>query len=424
MAVVAQARSLSLLRAARSVGDAREALVTYAWSRATMWLALGLVSIVVELPRRVPSLFGLAPEGAPPNWTPPWLDDSGPALALWARWDSGWFVRIAEHGYASGAGSAAFFPLYPTAVAVLGRALGNHFVLAAVIVSFTSALTAFVLLERLVRDRLGEAAAARTVLYLAVFPMTIFLQAAYSESLFLALALAAFLLAERGRFGLAGAAAGFALLTRGIGLVLLPALALLAWRHESRARALASLLLAPALFLLYPLLLWIQTGHPLALFGAEGGPIWLRHISYAGPIGGVWDGLRAAWAGVEQLASGSTAHRYWSIVQQPGPFAVAAINLENLAFLVLYAGLAVVAWRRLPAAYALFATLSLLLPLATPSYRWPLLSMPRFGVVVFPFFMVLALLGARPRVHNAIVGVSSTLLGVTLVEWALWQWVA
>lgn len=45
----------------------------------------------------------------------------------------------------------------------------------------------------------GEGA-RRAVLYLAVFPMTLFLQAMYSESLYLLLAIAAFVLAKRGRF--------------------------------------------------------------------------------------------------------------------------------------------------------------------------------------------------------------------------------
>jgi hypothetical protein len=53
-----------------------------------------------------------------------------------------------------------------------------------------------------------------------------------------------------------------------------------------------------------------------------------------------------------------------------------------------------------------------------------LLSLPRFGLVIFPFFLVLAALGGRPRVHTAIVACSSLLLGVAVVQWALWQWVS
>jgi hypothetical protein len=100
------------------------------------------------------------------------------------------------------------------------------------------------------------------------------------------------------------------------------------------------------------------------------------------------------------------------------------VNLTNLAFLALFVALAVLAWRRFGAPYGLFAALSLALPLASPSGGWPLESLPRFGLVVFPFFLALASLGGRPRLHVAIVSVSSMLLGLFIVQWALWQWVA
>jgi len=59
-----------------------------------------------------------------------------------------------------------------------------------------------------------------------------------------------------------------------------------------------------------------------------------------------------------------------------------------------------------------------------PSERWPLLSLPRFGLVVFPLFLALAAVGGRPRVNVAIVSISSIMLGVAIVQWSLWQWVA
>ena len=103
----------------------------------------------------------------------------------------------------------------------------------------------------------------------------------------------------------------------------------------------------------------------------------------------------------------------------------AVVLLLTVGFLVLFVVLTVIAWRRLGAPYGLFAALSLALPLSVPSSRWPLLSLPRFGLVVFPFFLALAWIGGRnPRAHTAIVAVSSLLLGVFVTQWALWDWVA
>jgi hypothetical protein len=391
-------------------------LEIFVWSRIAIWAAALFAFLAFE-PNRHPRAA---------VWDDPALTrDLGYVTDIWARWDSVWFLRIAEHGYDAASGAAAaFYPLYPAVVALLGRVLAGHYVLAGIIVSLSASLAAFFLLHRLAEDRVGADGARRAVLYLAVFPMSLFLIAVYSEALFLALSLAAFLAAERGRWLTAWSAAGLALLTRIAGIALLPALVLIAWRAPDRRRALAGLAIPAVLFLLYPLFLRWRTGDWSAFVRAQ--DLWNRQISPAGPFGGIWDGLRAGWAGIEQLVSGSHTRRYWPAVPDENidPFHVAAVNLENLGFLALFVALTVVVWRRFGAPYGLYATISLAIPLSVPSSRWPLLSIPRLGFVVFPFFLALAVLGGRPRTHTAIVAVSSIFLGVAVTQWALWQWVA
>jgi hypothetical protein len=390
------------------------AVEIFLWSRAAIWAA-ALFALLVFEPNRHP----LAARWDDPSVT----HDLGAITDVWARWDSVFFLGIAEHGYEHLSRSAtAFFPLYPAAVGLLGRVFFGHYVLAGIAVSLAAGLGSFVLLYRIAESRLGAEGARRTVVYLALFPMALFLQAVYSESLYLLLTLAAFVLAERNRFLPAAVVTGLALLTRPVALALLPPLALLAWRSPDPRRNLARLVVAPVMFAAYPLLLWQQRGDPWTFVGAQG--IWTRHLSPAGPLGGIWDGLRAGWAGIRQLASGSHTHNYWPAVDNTDPLRAAAINLECLAALALFVFLTVVAWRRFGTPYGLFAALSIAIPLSYPSERWPLLSMPRFGLVIFPLFLALATIGGRPRVHLAIVSVSSLFLGVAVVQWALWQWVA
>jgi hypothetical protein len=394
---------------------AGRALEIFVWSRLALWL-LALFAFVTFSGARNPH----APTAGAET-----LHDLGAITDVWARWDSALYLRIAEHGYASVGGAPALGPLYPALVGVLGRALFGHYVLAGLLLSLGACLGAFVLFQRLGTRLVGAAAAERGLLYLAVFPMALFLQAVYSESLYLLLVLAAFALAERGRFLASGMATGLALLTRISALALLPALAVVAWRSERRGKALASLTPALLLFAAYPLILWQQVGDPFAFFHAESSG-WRRHLSPFGPVGGVWDGCRAGAAGVAQLASGSTAHRYWTApgLEDVSPFRIAAENLEQLAFCIVFIALAVVVWKRLGAAYGLFAAVSVAIPLSFPTRAWPLLSLSRFGLVVFPFFLALAAIGSTPRRHAAIVAVSSVTLGVAVAQWALWQWVA
>jgi len=370
------------------------------WSRAAIWAA-ALFSLFTFQPNRNPLAY---------RWDDPKLThDLGAFTDVWARWDSVWFLRIAEHGYRSPShADAAFYPLYPLVVGGLGRVLADHFVLAGLLVSLAASLGAFLLLHKLADERLGADGARRAVLYLAVFPMSLFLIAVYSESLFLLLALSAFVLAERGRWLPAWATTGLALLTRIVGLALIPALLLMAWRSPDRRRALAGIVIPAGMFSLYPAYLAWKTGDGWAFKDSQ--QLWNRHFSHAGPLGGLWDGLRSGWTAVPLADS--------------DPIRTAVVNLSALAFLALFVYLSVIAWRRFGAVYGVFCFGSLAIPLSAPSSKWPLLSMPRFGLVLFPIFLALAVVGGRPRAHTAILAVSGILLGVAVSQWALWQWVA
>jgi hypothetical protein len=364
----------------------------FLWSRAVIWLG-ALFALYWFEPHRHPNAD---------RWDGPILHELGSFTDVWARWDSAFFLQIAEHGYDRT--TAAFYPLYPGAVALLGRVFFGQYIVAGIVVSLAATLGAFLLLHRVAEERLGADGARRTVLYLALFPTALFLQAVYSESLYLLLVLAAFVLAEHGRFASAGVVTGLAILTRVTGIALLPALAVLAWRHRDRPRAFAGLALAVPVAAAYPLLLWQQIDDPWAFVHAQ--ERWHRHLSTAGPLGGIWNTL-TNWV----PPGADHAHAL-------------AENAEALVALTLFVGLTVVAWRRFGAPYGLFAAVSLAIPLSLPSDRWPLLSIPRFGLVIFPLFMALAVLGGRPRVHTAIVAVSALFLGIAIAQWALWQWVA
>src|SRR2546425_7210902 len=64
-----------------------------------------------------------------------------------AQWDSGWFLRIAQHGY-DVKQTAAFFPFYPLVVHAVAEVVRSY-VVAGVLVSLASGATAVVILHRL-----------------------------------------------------------------------------------------------------------------------------------------------------------------------------------------------------------------------------------------------------------------------------------
>jgi hypothetical protein len=67
---------------------------------------------------------------------------------------------------------------------------------------------------------------------------------------------------------------------------------------------------------------------------------------------------------------------------------------------------------------------SIALPLSSPASNFPLLSMPRFVLGVFPVFIALASVARGARAHAAVVTVFAMLLGLDLARWVEWQFVA
>ena len=114
-------------------------------------------------------------------------------------WDAGWFLYIAEHGYGATEQAPAFYPLYPYLLRIGAALLDGHSALAGFVLSLPLTLCAFVLLYALASRHVDQVAASRSVAYLALFPYAFFLQAFYSETAFLIVAMGACLAAERQR---------------------------------------------------------------------------------------------------------------------------------------------------------------------------------------------------------------------------------
>src|SRR3954451_4475017 len=131
----------------------------------------------------------------------------GNALAApLARWDSVWYLAIANDGYpADDPRRAAFFPLYPLLVRAANAVVGRP-VIAGALVSLACFAVALVLLHRLTEIELGGPAASEAVWALALFPGAVFFSAVYSEALYLALSIGCLYAVRTGRWGLAGAA--------------------------------------------------------------------------------------------------------------------------------------------------------------------------------------------------------------------------
>jgi hypothetical protein len=197
-------------------------------------------------------------------------------------------------------------------------------------------------------------------------------------------------------------------------------LRLLRPRYRVRRDALW-LALVPVGLALYMTHLALAGGDAIAPFHAEG--VWNRH--FAAPYGGVWDGAKAAFEGLRQLLSFQRHHVYYRVAGG-SPFINAGHNLLLFAFLLAAIPAVIGVLRLLPFAYGAYALAALALPLSYPVASQPLMSLPRFLLVLFPLNMWCAVrLVSCPRaLTGAILVVSTLAMAFFVGEFATWHWVA
>ncbi len=402
------------------------------------------------------------------------LIDGGAALDLWYRWDAGFYATIATDGYdwlntRQLADDMAFLPLYPLAVHLVSGMtatgclaspyLSTCATVGGLVVSNAALLIALLLLFDLARRRYGKSTAWRAALLLLVSPISIFLSGVYTEALFLLLAVLVFWLLERDRFGWAVIAAALACLTRSVGVALVPALLWYAWRNatpsptlprlQGRAQTGSSvsrsdsernaasfepaslstssafgepsqknkrwyaplpevgeglgvglffrLALVPGLiFAAYILIAGMTVGDPLAFFKtydatwgrAAGTPIQAFTVYFSG-VDVTWFGWRVSWI--------------------------------DLILTLFYLALAVVLLiRERTRTWGLFALFALLIPIASGT----LIGMPRYGAVIFAFYVLLGNWADRWYKQLILYGASIALALLFVARFVTWRWIA
>ena len=395
------------------------------------WRALWISRLLVWAAAIVAvSAFGLsarAEDFDPAGLTTPFGATGDLLAAPLGRCDSVWFLAIADGGYGDGA-REAFFPLYPLLVRIAGAPLGSALIGGA-LASTVLLGVALVLLHRLVALDHERAVARNAVLVTALFPMSFFFSAVYSESLFLALSIGAVYAARHERWAWAGLLGMLAAMTRSAGVLLLVPLAMIYLWDVARPslrtrRALRPdvlwLGLVPLGLALYCALLALDGRDALAPFHAQ--EVWFR--SFAGPFVGAWDGLVAAWQGAQQLLSGAREPVYFT-AWGGDPFLGARHNIELFAWLGLALGATAGVLRRLPAAYGAYVVAALALPLSYPVGPQPLMSLPRFVAVLFPLAIWLAVwMTGRAARERVVLAAFAAALAVYTGIFATWHWVA
>jgi hypothetical protein len=324
------------------------------------------------------------------SWSRDGVEPAAHLQGLFA-WDGVFYRGIAEHGYKGESTEALrFFPLFPLVGRLVDAALPISAGLALLLLANLFALLAGALVHRLVRAELDATTAKRAALLVGIAPPAFVLSWAYAESLFLVLAVAAFLALRSERWWWAAVWGFLAALCRPTGALLAIAALIEAGRDIRRRRV------------------------------GELGP---RIAAVAGPVAGsaafLWWAQRAY--GDWQLplrVQDDLRHGVTNPVVRIGEALGDAIRLDvhglHLPFVLAMVALVVVAVRVLPPSFAAFAAAVVLVAISAGNLN----SVERYGLNAFPILIALAVIARPPWAERAAVAVCSAgLVGLCTLAW-------
>src|ERR671910_2984360 len=231
------------------------------------------------------------------------LDVPSRSMNIWSHWDGEHYIALAMGGYLQPPEnvSPAFFPLYPLLLRSFAELFGGPITKEALsvlapLLSLLFLPFALYFIYYIALDAFDEKVAKGAVLILAFFPTTFYLNAAYTESLFLALS-AGSLWAIRVRKDLLVACvlAALAGATRNVGVFLVVPL-VYEWIKDIESLRWRGiyLLLVPGGLLAYMGYLWVRFGDPLLFYSAQ--ESWGRQAT--GPL----DTARRVWVSAVEAA--------------------------------------------------------------------------------------------------------------------------
>ncbi|MBK8028346.1 MAG: hypothetical protein IPK17_02320 [Chloroflexi bacterium] len=339
-----------------------------------------------------------------------WLD-------VWARWDSGFYLRIAEEGYRFVIGqqsSVAFFPVYPLSMNLLAPFAGSNLA-AGVLVSNVYLFFGLIFLYRLTETIFKDSGTAtRAVFYIAAFPTAFFFSAVYTESTFLLFSTATAYFARKHQWGWAAVTGILCSASRIVGF-LVAGLVIYEWLmahgwtlatiYKKQAWAnlwdgirkdwpqLLIIALIPLGMVSYMVFLWRTFGDPLAFNTTQSA--WGRQM--LGPVAIV---LRDLGGLLRQ--NFLTGEIWYHVLLDLGAF-----------FAVLFTTWAI--WRRMGAGYGIYVLLAILIPMSSGSG-----SLTRYVLVIFPFFMMLAHWGRHTVLDRALLVGFSVFLGIFTTIFVNW----
>lgn len=309
-----------------------------------------------------------------------------PWLWAWVNFDGEHYLAIAREGYRPL--TYFFFPFYPLLSRFFAELFNKNifsYVFSGLFISHVATLLSIVGLWKLLRIDYKEDISKKAIFLLLLFPTSFYLVSYYTESTFLALVIWSFYFARRGNYLLAGALGGISTATRIVGLALIPALVLEAWKGGKKNifQKTVGFLLVPAGLFIYMYFLKIKTGDPFEF---------LNTISIFGE-------QRSS----ELILLPQVFYRYlFKILPNLNysSFPTVFTTVLEIATATVFFALAIISFVKIRLSYAVYFLIAYLIPTFSGSFS----SFPRYAIILFPAFILGAILvDSRPKILQGLI---------------------
>lgn len=314
---------------------------------------------------------------------------------IWSfgNFDGVHYLGIAKDAYAYQF-TQVFFPFYPLLIKLLSTLTGN-LIISALLISNTAFLIGLMIFFKLLSRVFDEKVALWSIIFALVFPTSFYFGAIYTEGIFFLMIITSFYLLEKNRILAASLIGSLASATRLVGIFMGPSL------FTKRAKMnLMPLLIVPLGFLAYVIYLKLAFNNPLYFLSAQ-----------------TIFGQERSTTSIILLPQ--VLWRYFKILMTTHGliFVNAVFELSSTIFVLFALYLALK--KKFKAQWLVFSLLAVL----TPTLTGTLTSMPRYILVAFPIYVVLAQI-KNTFVKLFVVVISLILLFASTVLFTQGYWVA
>ena len=272
------------------------------------------------------------------------IKENIPQVRHLLNFDGGHYQNISSFGYIKKF-QTAFFPLYPSLIKLFAFLTNSHLI-SALLISLVSTFFVVKLLP----------------INIIFFPLSFFLLAGYTESLFLLLSLLSWQFFKQKKYLFSGILGFLSALSRFYGILLFPCLLLEYYLSSKKVKKPFSLLLIPLGLLSYMAYLQYTYQDPLSFIHAL-----------------------SLWSKSTVVFPLQTIYRYYKMLTTVSPtiiqYWVALLEISSLALGILAA---YVLYKQKQFSYSLYVFLGSIIP----SFTGTLQSLPRYLLVLFPIYFI------------------------------------